>query len=291
MSTRRTLYNGWIRFKFACLVSILITTLGLAQTKTAPVSPQTATNSTQASYDRNLFWDLATGKKKDQATLEALTAIAQAGNARAQYDLGVLYTGLAGFPKDLTKAAYWFRRAADQGHPAAQFSLGVKYADGEGVPRDAAIAEYWFQQAADQDSSFAVMAGQKYDQGVGIPQDYTTAFHWYEIAAIKGDVAGQFIVGQMYFTGQGVTQDYNAAVKWTLLAAEREHTDAMHNLSIAYENGFGVPQNYTIAHMWENLAAARNPQYAKDRDALARKMTAAQVAEAQKLASEWKPKK
>ena len=94
MSTRRTLYNGWIRFKFACLVSILITTLGLAQTKTAPVSPQTATNSTQASYDRNLFWDLATGKKTDKATLEALTAIAQAGNAQAQFDLADLYIGI-----------------------------------------------------------------------------------------------------------------------------------------------------------------------------------------------------
>ena len=95
----------------------------------------------------------------------------------------------------------------------------------------------------------------------------------------------------MYFLGHGIPRNYLQAIKWTQLAADRGYADAMHNLSIAYENGFGVPQNYTIAHMWENLAAARNPQYAKDRDALARKMTAAQVAEAQKLASEWKPKK
>src|SRR5215831_1606219 len=44
MSVRRTLYSGWIGFKFACLASILITTSGLAQTKTdlePSTTPQT----------------------------------------------------------------------------------------------------------------------------------------------------------------------------------------------------------------------------------------------------------
>ena len=55
-----------------------------------------------------------------------------------------------------------------------------------------------------------------------------------------------------------------------------------------------MPQDYTQAHMWFNLAAANLPKEARDiavrnRDRVAAKMTPAQIAEAQKLAREWKP--
>jgi uncharacterized protein len=44
-------------------------------------------------------------------------------------------------------------------------------------------------------------------------------------------------------------------------------------------------------HMWLNLAAAsRNKNAVKARDIVAAQLTPAQVAEAQKLAREWKPK-
>ena len=58
-----------------------------------------------------------------------------------------------------------------------------------------------------------------------------------------------------------------------------------------YVKGQGVPQDYVIAHMWFNLAAARGKKNAvKARDIVAAQMTPAQIAEAQKLAREWKPK-
>jgi TPR repeat protein len=59
-----------------------------------------------------------------------------------------------------------------------------------------------------------------------------------------------------------------------------------------YANGHGVPQDYVLAHMWFNLAAATGmvETAAADRDMVAAKMTPAQIAEAQKLAREWKPK-
>jgi hypothetical protein len=51
-----------------------------------------------------------------------------------------------------------------------------------------------------------------------------------------------------------------------------------------------VPQDYAIAHMWLNLAAAGGAKVAAElRDAVAAKMTPSQIAEAQKLAREWKP--
>jgi hypothetical protein len=65
-----------------------------------------------------------------------------------------------------------------------------------------------------------------------------------------------------------------------------------------YRDGTGVPQDYVRAYMWLTLAAqspglsAQYPELDRMvRGALAHKMTPAQIAEAQKLASEWKPAK
>ncbi len=58
-----------------------------------------------------------------------------------------------------------------------------------------------------------------------------------------------------------------------------------------------VPQDYVQAHMWFNLAASSFPPgedhdiAVKNRDNVAKRMTPAQIAEAEKLAREWKPKK
>ena len=55
--------------------------------------------------------------------------------------------------------------------------------------------------------------------------------------------------------------------------------------------GYGVQQDYVQAHMWYNLSAAQGwGAAAEARTMLERAMTPAQIAEAQKLAREWKPK-
>ena len=59
-----------------------------------------------------------------------------------------------------------------------------------------------------------------------------------------------------------------------------------------YDNGQGVPQDYVQAHMWFNLAAAQGNKLAtKNRDRIARRMTPTQLAEAQRLALAWRPRK
>jgi uncharacterized protein len=65
---------------------------------------------------------------------------------------------------------------------------------------------------------------------------------------------------------------------------------AQWSLGSAYEHGHGVTQDYVVAHMWLNLAAAQGDGDAsKERDHLAQYMTPDQIAEAQRLAREWKP--
>jgi len=86
--------------------------------------------------------------------------------------------------------------------------------------------------------------------------------------------------------------DYATAFREFKPLAEKGETAAQYNLGLMYSQGRGVPQDYVQAHMWFNLAAAQDIKYAADsRDEIANGITPAQIAEAQRLAREWKPKK
>ncbi len=76
--------------------------------------------------------------------------LANAGNDKAQYMLGVMYENGTGVPKDEAEAVRWYRRAADQGNALAQRNLGWMYERGRGVPKDEAEAVRWYRMAADQ---------------------------------------------------------------------------------------------------------------------------------------------
>ena len=110
--------------------------------------------------------------------------------------------------------------------------------------------------------------------------------------AKAGTPEAQFDLGRMYDFGQGVPQNYEEAVRWYSLAAEQGHAPAQSILGFKYDTGQGVPQDYVQAHMWFNLAgAAGSPEGVKNRDLTAAKITPAQLADAQRLAREWKPSK
>jgi TPR repeat protein len=80
------------------------------------------------------------------------------------------------------------------------------------------------------------------------------------------------------------------AMFWFSQAAEHGDGLACAKLGWMYAEGQGVLQDSVQAHMWYSLAAAQGDQSAAEaRDALAKQMTSAQTAEAQKLARKWKP--
>jgi TPR repeat protein len=154
----------------------------------------------------------------------------------------------------------------------------------------------WEQAAAQGDAKARVALGMLYENGWGVPQDYAKARQWLEQAAAQGDAGAQYNLGQLYYDGQGVPQDYAKARQWYEQAAIQGHAKAQNNLGGLYTFGEGVPKDDIQAYMWLNLAAAHSMgdeqnQAADNRDVVARRMTPAQIAEAQKLAREWKPKK
>jgi len=80
------------------------------------------------------------------------------------------------------------------------------------------------------------------------------------------------------------------------MPADQGYARAQFNLGHMYADGRGVVQDYVHAHIWYDLAAAhltgsdRN-QAVESRAAVEAKIPPAQVAEAQKMAREWRPKR
>lgn len=71
-------------------------------------------------------------------------------------------------------------------------------------------------------------------------------------------------------------------------AEEVEDTEALFALGVRYSTGQGVPVDRVRAHQFFNVAALRGDLRARDwRAELAREMSAAEIAEAQRRAREW----
>jgi TPR repeat protein len=140
------------------------------------------------------------------------------------------------------------------------------------------------------------LIGDAYYYGHWVTRDYAAAARWYRRAAASGNALAQGTLGDMYYYGRDVPQDFVSAATWWQLAADQGVALAQLNLSVLYANGDGVEQDYVKSHMYANLAAAQLPPgddhaiASKNRDIIAKAMTPAQLAEAQRMAREWRPK-
>jgi TPR repeat protein len=120
-------------------------------------------------------------------------------------------------------------------------------------------------------------------------KDYAAALQPCLSLAEHGDARAQLRLGGICYNGQGVQQDYAEAAKWTRKAAEQGYTPAQTHLGVPYWNGQGVQQDVVLGYMWLSLAAAHGPGAVKERDLAASQMTHDEIAEAQRLARDWKP--
>jgi TPR repeat protein len=114
--------------------------------------------------------------------------------------------------------------------------------------------------------------------------------------AEKGDAEAEFNLGKNYEAGRGgLKKDYAEAERWYLRAAEQGDPFAQASLAILLRFGKGIAQDYVEAYKWFYLAASRTTGSDREsivelRDSTAARMTAEQVAEASRLARQWKPK-
>ena len=130
-----------------------------------------------------------------------------------------------------------------------------------------------------------------YQEGVGVSRDNKEASKWYRAAADQGEPQSQTNLGSMYAHGEGVPQSYAEAAKWFRLAANQGLAKAQLNLGMFYVNGLGVRKNKVQAYLWFELAAQRGElDGGLAQQAIATEMTQGEIALAEMLARNWKPK-
>ena len=122
--------------------------------------------------------------------------------------------------------------------------------------------------------------------------DYARAVRELTPAAMRGNARAQGQLGFMYENGFGVPQNYVAAADLYQSAAAQGDPFAQSRLGLSYDKGHGVPQSLILSYKWLNLAAARasgreRDYYRRLRDAVASKITSAQIFEGQRLALIW----
>ncbi|TAL26952.1 MAG: sel1 repeat family protein [Alphaproteobacteria bacterium] len=109
---------------------------------------------------------------------------------------------------------------------------------------------------------------------------------WLLKGASQGDANCQFTLGVMALN----RHDYDGAMEWLLKAAAQASHAAQDKIGLMYRDGLGVPQDNIQAFMWFTISANISGQYFTPlRDALAQKMTGAEMDEAKRRAAEWKP--
>lgn len=106
--------------------------------------------------------------------------------------------------------------------------------------------------------------------------------------AQQGDTEAQVRLGDLYAKGRGVPKDHTQARAWYEKAAAQGHPIGQNNLAELYFAGLGGPPDYVRAYMWVSLAATHmqgeeKKQAEENRDDVAKRMTPAQIAEAQQL--------
>lgn len=147
--------------------------------------------------------------------LRLLTDAANKDHAKAQNELGYLFSSGKSVLLNYEKAVTWYRRSAEQGYSTAQFNLGNQYFNGQGVDENFKEAFIWWQKSAEQGYTPSQHnVGWAYNEGDGIEQDYKHAAKWYHKAALKGFRRSQLALGRLYKEGKGVPQSDELAEYW-----------------------------------------------------------------------------
>jgi hypothetical protein len=187
----------------------------------------------------------------------ALLAKANAGNADAEFRVGVQYELGAHVPRDPAQAASWYRKAADRGNTKAEHSLGVLYEFGNGVPASYDMAVQLYRKAAEKGFAPAQFSlGLCYVHGKGVPQDFQQALEWYGKAAQQNNSDALLNLAFLYHNGQGVLKDEARSFSLVRQAAEAGSPDAQFQLGMDYHDGEqGLAEDDDIARKWLHKSA------------------------------------
>lgn len=181
---------------------------------------------------------------------------------------------------------------ANDGNAAAQFELASRYMDGRDVARDTALAAQWFEKAARQGLAPAQFRlGSMYEKGIGVDKDYAAARKWYNAAATAGNARAMHNLAVLLIEGEDTKPFYGAAAQWFRKAAEYDVRDSEYNLAILYARGLGVEKSLIESYRWFDAAARQgDTDSAKKRDEVAARLSPVELEKARALINAFQPK-
>lgn len=137
---------------------------------------------------------------KPESAVPLLQLLAKSGDAKAQYQLGLLLYSGKGIVENEKAAVELLTKSANQGHVEAMYQLGNAFTFGNDTPRLVADAD-------------------------------VEAAKWYFKAASAGNADAQYSLGLLFLTGKGVEKNEKEATYWMQMAAKNGHKDASGYLS------------------------------------------------------------
>jgi TPR repeat protein len=159
----------------------------------------------------------------DREGLRHIQHAAEAGSSEGQHRLALVYAlGLAGTPRNDSRAVELFEKAAAAGNARAQLNLGILYMRGQGVTADLIQARAWLEKAAaggDPQALYALGRALSETAGQAVP-DPLRAADLYRRAAEKGHALASLRYGLALSEGNGIKRDPVAAQRWLIQAQE-----------------------------------------------------------------------
>lgn len=129
---------------------------------------------------------------ENQTAFRLLENAAINGYDKAQYKLGVLYWDGKVTGKNMDRAAYWLRLAAEQRHPQSLSLLGIYYYTKRNNPQCAKLAfQALYEASKYADKSSFYYLGHCYEFGVGTPMNIEEAISCYRTALKLGIAAAE----------------------------------------------------------------------------------------------------
>ena len=191
--------------------------------------------------------------------LKWLIAAGNHGQTEAMVTVGqMLASGRGVHAPDLTEAAMWFSKAAEQGDSAGMYALAECHLFGKGVPKDPRRAVELLTAASALNNPRAMnLLGDVYRKGVPgvIEPNFSESVKLFSRSQELGFLDAQGNLGVLYIYGQGVSKDESKAFALFQDGAEKGNPLCMFFYAMCFEGGVGVEKDRKAARTWYVRAA------------------------------------
>lgn len=203
---------------------------------------------------------------------------AEAGDAQAQFEIGLAYQLGLGVGRDVVKARQWYERAAERDHPRGLLGLGFLLLQGQGGPQDFVRAEQVLQRAADKGEATALAnlaevslelrpdqpqqaialleqavaagamnaryrLGRFLMEGVLAPADSARGLRLLRDAASNGVPYAQAYLAYIFSLETASADERREGLKMAELAAEAGLAEGLNELGRYHAFGIGIPRD------------------------------------------------